>query len=657
MKLGKEINLQEFKLSDDFVAAYQEREQNGDNPLLESFNGLGFVVYKRTYARPIYSPEGNVVRTEDWFETVRRVVEGAVSIGSGLTEPEAERLFDHIWNLRGFPGGRMLWQLGTENNARLGGDSLVNCWFVRLETAEDLGWMFERLMLGGGVGFSITNPSRFGQLNSAVVSHLPEAKDADFIVPDKREGWAELLQRTISAYQKGEDFTYSTVLIRPEGAPIKTFGGVASGPGILVEGIQNICDILDKAVGRELTSVELLDIANVVGSIVVSGNVRRSAQIALGSAYDKDYLAAKRWDLGGIPSYRAMSNNSVYVASMEDLPAEFWEGYKGNGEPYGIVNIAAAQDYGRVGERKADLSIEGFNPCAEIGLAHRESCNLSEIALPNVDSEEQLRDIAKLLYKVQKAVAALPYLDPESDAITSKNMRLGLGVTGIAQAGFDRIGWLDETYRELERFDAVWSDQMGYPESVRLTTVKPSGTLSLLAGVTPGAHPGFSQYHIRRVRMATNDPVFKWCQDQGLNWEFVRDFEGNQDARTGIVEFPCEFPQGTLLAEYTSAISQMEMVKLMQQVWADNAVSVTVYYDMDELIEVMDWLKNNWGEFKSMSFLLRQNHGFEQAPLEEITKEQYDQLLAGIDYSHFHIHGGPADLEDADCVSGACPVR
>lgn len=657
MKLQEAINLKEFKLSDDFIAPYIEREQNGANPLLQSFNGLGFVVFKRTYARPIYSDEGTVVRTEEWFETVRRVVEGAVGIGAGLEESEAERLFDHIWNLRGFPGGRMLWQLGTENNARLGGDSLVNCWFVRLESPEDLGWMFERLMLGGGVGFSVTNPSRFGVIRRAEVTHRPNAADADFIVPDKREGWAELLQRVIQAYQTGSGFSYSTLLIRPEGAPIKTFGGVASGPGILVEGIQNICDILDKAVGRELSSVELLDIANVVGSIVVSGNVRRSAQIALGSAHDTEYLSAKRWDLGGIPSYRAMSNNSVYVSSISDLPAAFWEGYKGNGEPYGLVNIGAAQDYGRSGESKPDISIEGFNPCAEIGLAHRESCNLAEIALPNVESEAQLTDIAILLYKVQKAVAALPYLDPESDAITSANMRLGLGITGVAQAGSERIGWLDKAYTELEWYDKQWSAHMDWPQSVRLTTVKPSGTLSLLAGVTPGAHPGFSRYHIRRVRMATNDPVFRWCQDQGLSWEFVRDFEGNQDARTGIVEFPCEFPEGTLIAPYTSAIAQMEVVKLMQKVWADNAVSVTVYYDIDELPEIIDWMKANWNEFKSMSFLLKTNHGFEQAPLEEITKDEYESRLQSIDYSHFHIHGGPADLEDADCVSGACPVR
>lgn len=157
--------------------------------------------------------------------------------------------------------------------------------------------------------------------------------------------------------------------------------------------------------------------------------------------------------------------------------------------------------------------------------------------------------------------------------------------------------------------------------------------------------------------MATNDPVFKWCQDQGLAWEFVRDFDGNQDARTAVVEFPCEFSEGTLFAADTSAIEQMEVVKDLQFMWADNAVSVTVYYRKEELDDIKHWLNANWGEFKSMSFLLHQDHGFDQAPLEEITQEEYEERLEEIDYSHFHIHGGPADLLDADCATGACPVR
>src|SRR5690606_10484283 len=295
----------------------------------------------------------------------------------------------------------------------------------------------------------------------------------------------------------GGRLTYSTLVVRPAGAAISTFGGVASGPGILVDGVAGICAVLDAAAaaGRALTSVEVLDIANIIGSIVVSGNVRRSAQIALGSPSDGEYLAAKRWDLGNVPNHRAMSNNSVYVRHPLELGPDFWATYGGNGEPYGLFNLEASRSLARARDRtRPDGSISGTNPCAEIGLADRESCNLAEVFLPRVRSAAEFRDVSALLYKVQKAVAAMPYLDRASEAVAHENMRLGLGVTGIAQADAGRLSWLSDGYDHLRALDAAWSRRRGWPESVRLTTVKPSGTLSLLAGVTPGVHPGFARY-------------------------------------------------------------------------------------------------------------------------------------------------------------------
>lgn len=647
-------------LSDEFVAKYAELERTGHHPLLESFNGLGYVVYKRTYARPIYDGD-KVHRTEEWHETVQRVVNGAQDIGAGLTEFEAARLYDHIWNLRGFPGGRMLWQLGTENIDRLGGDSLVNCWYVDLHSVEDFVWMFNRLMLGGGVGFGVYGIERMGFVANpdAVMGAIrQDGFDVDFIVPDNREGWGELLQRAMQAHLDGTSFTYSTDAVRPEGAPIKTFGGKASGPEELVLGVDKIQDIMSGARGRALTTVEALDIANIIGSIVVSGNVRRSAQIAIGSAVDEDFLMAKRWDLGGIPNYRAMSNNSVAVARYEDIPNLFWEGYHGNGEAYGLVNIWAAQKYGRQGELAVDESVRGFNPCAEIPLAHRESCNLAELVLPRMENAKQMKDVATLLYKVQKAVAALPYLDPTSDAITNKNMRLGLGVTGVAQATEEQLGNLDETYKWLKAFDQMWSEQRQLPESVRLTTVKPSGTLSLLAGVTPGGHPGYSEYHIRRVRMAANDPILEWCQNRGYHWEWQRDYDGSEDRKTAVVEFPVQLPEAALVAEEMSALDQLRLQARLQAEWADNAVSVTIYYRPEELEAIQYYLRTHWGKIKSVSFLLHQDHGFDQAPMEAIDESQYRDMLAKVqDVTNLAQGAGVSELMDADCVGGACPIR
>ncbi len=637
-------------LSEDFLAPYTEKAPPW------GFDGLGYIVFKRTYARTLDEKEHT---TEEWWQTLRRVVDGAEAIGAGLTEAESERLFDYMFNLKASVGGRMLWQLGTPNNERLGGDSLVNCWFVDLTKPEDFSWMFERLMLGGGVGFSVTNPEALGVVRQGTVQHLNEA-DADYIVPDKREGWSQAVLQALRAYLGGRDdstyLTYNTSLIRPAGAPIRTFGGKASGPGILVEGIEKITAVLNGAVGRHLTSVEVLDIGNIIGSVVVAGNVRRSAEIALGRPDDIDYINAKRWDLGTIPMHRSMSNNSVVVESIDELPKEFWEGYNGNGEPYGMFNLKTSRTFGRTHEIRPDPSIVGTNPCAEIGLANRESCNLSEVFLPNVSSEEEFVDITRLLYKVQKAIAAMPYLDRESDEITCQNMRLGLGVTGVAQA-LNRLDWLDSTYVALRKFDSVWSAQNGWPESQRLTTVKPSGTLSLLAGVSPGGHPGYSEYHIRRVRMSVGDPLIQYCSDMGYHVEWVKNLDGTVSDRTKVVEFPCEYPEGTVLAEHLSAIQQMDLQQTLQEKWADNAVSVTVYVKPDELDGIKEYLKVNWPIMKSVSFLLYSNHGFEQAPLEQITKEHYLEMKGRLMQPEEGPHGGMSELLDDDCLSGACPIR
>ena len=179
----------------------QQEEQAETHPLMQAFNGLGYVVFKRTYARTV-EDQG---RTEEWWETVLRVVQGAQDIGAGLTQEEYARLFDHIWSGRAFPGGRMLWQLGTDNIDRYGGDSLVNCWYTRLATIADFTWMFERLMLGGGVGFSVDNAEHFGPVQAGEAVQVP-GFDADFVVPDNRHGWAQLLYRVLKANFQGQRF-------------------------------------------------------------------------------------------------------------------------------------------------------------------------------------------------------------------------------------------------------------------------------------------------------------------------------------------------------------------------------------------------------------------------------------------------------------------
>lgn len=621
------------------------------------FNGLGYIVYKRTYSRLL--PDEKT--TEEWWQTVARSINGAQKIGARYTKEEAERLFDYIFNLKGCFAGRMLWQLGTNVLERFGANSLVNCWYVSIKKIEDFCFLFENLMLGGGVGFSVKREDIYElpRVKKGVQIVHKCTKDADFIVPDSREGWVKLLKNVLTSFfETGESFSYSTILIRGYGELIRGFGGRASGPAILVEGIDKICEILKQREGKKLRSIDVLDICNIIGTIVVSGNVRRSSEISIGDPDDYLFLRAKRWDLGNIPNWRAMSNNTIAADSYEHIQDSVWSGFSGNGEPYGFFNLKLSRKYGRLNEEKKDLTIEGINPCGEIPLASGECCNLSEIFLNNIETKEEFLDLAILLYKTQKAVANMKYIHPRTNEIVQKNMRLGLSVTGICQS-LNKLEWCDFVYNELERFDKKWSKELGTPESVRLTTVKPSGTLSLLAGSTPGVHPGFSRYFIRRVRMSSNDDLVKFCRNCGFKVEYVKNFDGTEDRRTVVIEFPSSFPENTIFAENMKAVEQLELIKKMQTIWADNAISCTVYYRVEELPEIKEWLKKNYEtSIKSVSFLLHSNHGFLQAPYEKITEENYKYLLNQIKPIHI-FNGETNQLESIieECENGACPIK
>lgn len=642
-------------LSNEFLAKY-----NGKQPVW-GFNGLGYVVYKRTYSRPVEGED----RTEEWNETVARCIRGAQKIGARYTVEEAERLYDHVFNLRCNFAGRALWQLGTKTVDKLGGNSLINCFFTNIKEYKDFLFLFENSMLGGGVGFSIKREDvhEFPRVKANVRITNTNTKDADFIVPDSREGWSELIRKVLKSYfETGKSFTYSTVLVRGAGEKISTFGGVASGPQILIEGIENICQVLGERGGKKLRSIDALDVCNILGKIVVSGNVRRSAEIALGDVDDVAFLKAKRWDTGTIPNWRGMSNNSVYCNDIDHLLNAFWDGYEGNGEPYGLVNIKLAKKYGRTGEENNDPTGEGTNPCAEIvALANKETCNLGELYLNNLTSKEVMLDCAKLLYKYQKAVCAMTYYHEETTEIVNKNMRIGVGVTGVCQNHKAlKENWFDFVYNELKKYDKEWSKKNGWNESIRLTTIKPSGTLSLLSGSTPGVHPAYARHYIRRVRMAANDKIVEYCREKGFHTEYQVGFDGAEDRNTVIVEFPCTAGEEAVVAKDMTAVQQLELVKVMQKEWADNSVSVTVYYKMEELEEIKGWLKENYNtNLKTVSFLLHKDHGFIQAPYEEITEEKYNKLKKGVKEITLFSKNSSIDTVDnsMECSSGSCPIR
>ena len=653
-------------ISDAFINKYKTKTPNW------GFNGLGYIVYKRTYART--KDDGT---TEEWNETVGRCINGAQSIGAGYTKEEAECLYDLVFNLKCNFAGRMLWQLGAPTVKRYGGASLLNCWFVSMNDIEDFCFVFENLMLGGGVGFSVKREDvhELPKIRSGVSISHQMTKDADFIVPDSREGWVSLVRNIVqSFFVTGKSFTYSTILIRGSGEKISGFGGTASGPKILVEGMDSVIKVLQSREGKKLRSIDVLDINNIIGSIVVAGNVRRSAQIAIGDPDDHLYIRAKNWGEGNIPNWRGMSNNSIYADSFTHISRDVWEsGYEvdevtkmAKGEPYGFINLPLSQKYGRLvdGPMKdsklypADKdNCEGMNPCAEITLGDGEACNLCELYLNNIDSQEELNMCAKLLYKTQKCIWTLPFHYEKTKAIVKKNMRIGLGVTGVCQS-LDKLEWLDKCYKELRKYDKEWSKARDWPESIKLTTVKPSGTLSLLGGSTPGGHPAYSQYYIRRVRMGSGDKLATICRGLGYHVEYVKNFDGTEKRDTVVVEFPCSAGKDSILSKNMTAVQQLELVKKLQTVWSDNAVSVTIYYRRDELPSIKAWMKENYENgVKSVSFLLHSEHGFIQAPYEEITEEKYNEIIKGVkplSSAKLEIAGDNLDVE---CEGGACPIK
>ena len=620
---------------------------------MSNWSNLAKVVYKRTYAR---KDNGTL---ENWADTVERVIAGNVQ-GHNVTAEEIERLRYYLMNRKAGPAGRGWWYSGAPSHKKLGGVALNNCWFVAGDEWNNFVLAQDLLMLGGGVGMSVEHRfvSKLPRLKKDVNIVSKDTKDADFIVPDSREGWNELTRRVLEAYfVTGKSFSYSTVCIRPAGEQIKGFGGVSSGPKPLVTYIDKLVALLKSREGRHLRPVDAADILCSIGEMVVSGNVRRSAIIILGDPWDKEYLKAKRWDLGNIPTQRAMANFSVVVDDVEDLHPLFWKTYE-QGEPFGLVNRKNIQKFARMGELKPDTAV-GVNPCAEATLEDGEPCNLQEIALPNLLNEEEFIEAARLMHRWGKRVTMETYHQPKCDAVVKRNRRIGTGITGCLQSPLFTPESLDRAYAAIQKENREYSKELNIPESIRTTVIKPSGTISKVMDCYEGVHPAYSRYIIQRVRFSGSDPLLPLLKEAGHYMEPTIRFDGTLDHNTQVVDFYVAAPESAPVAdENWTTWKQLDVVKMAQKHWADQAVSVTVYYKREELDELKNWLKDNLKYLKTISFLCHSEHGFKQAPKEKISKEQYEKLSSKI--KPINIDNGVGDgdlLSSMECEGGACPVK
>lgn len=657
-----------FALPDDFIKSYSKRKVNwgfsvGGN------NSLGELTFISKYSRR--KEDG---AKERWHETCRRVVEGYYSIlkdhckhnktpwNEFKAQKSAQDAFDRMFTFKWLPPGRGLWMMGTEFvNGRGNSAALQNCAFISTEklsnhSANEATLAFVRLMemsmLGVGVGFDTK-----GAGNLEI--HTPGKDVKTVVIEDSREGWylsvATLLESYFFKNRKTVSFDYSE--IRSAGELITGFGGIAAGPEPLEDLHEAIRELFVLRGGSQITSSDIVDLMNLIGRCVVAGNVRRSAEIALGDIDDKEFLNLKnpemyprrngyledalgelvirdgepiRDDEGG---WGFTSNNSIFAEvglDYRDLAKNISE----KGEP-GMLYLDLCRKYGRMVDppNNRDYRAAGTNPCGEQTLESYECCTLVEtFPIHHEDSDDYLRTL-KHAYLYGKAVTLLPTHWPETNEVMQRNRRIGCSVTGVAQFveqnGWTELrSWMNKGYEHVQLRDKTYSEWLGVRESIKTTSVKPSGTVSLLAGVTPGVHwPVAAGCYIRRVRYSVSDPLVPYFRDAG--------FEVEPDVMdpkyTVVVSFPTVGPEVRTESE-VSIWEKADLAVVAQRYWADNQVSVTITFKDEEKDQIPALLQAKEGQLKSLTLLplLEAGGAYAQMPYEKISHDEQKRLAAKI---------------------------
>ncbi len=623
---------QSFTLDTSFVETYKSKKVR--------WGGLGYVVFKRTYARSLEN--GN---TEEWYQTIERVVNGTYSLQKNhckslnlywneeKSQASAKEMYDRIFNFKFLPPGRGLWAMGTDMIYKQGSASLNNCAFVSTEDLESdpvepFMFLMDMEMLGVGVGADTLGKGKINVNKKTVVEET-------HIVPDTREGWVELLGIILKAYfVKGATYpsTIDYSLIRPAGLPIKGFGGVSSGKDPLELLVKEITTLLDTFLGDEeskpITSTIIVDICNYIGKCVVAGNVRRTAEIMFGTPDDEEFLDLKT-DMEKLSSHRWASNNSVLAHVGMDY-TQIAKRIEINGEP-GLIWLENARTFGRSKDKNTDdFRVKGTNPCGEQFLESYELCNLVETFPAHHDSLEDFMTTLKYAYLYAKSVTLTPTHNARTNQVMMRNRRIGCSMSGIVQAinkfGLDTFRtFCDQGYQKVKEYDRQYSEWLCIPRSVRMTTVKPSGTVSLLCGATPGVHQEHSEYYIRRVRLSKNSPLLDILIKAGYHTEPCKYQPGSI-----VVSFPMKVENFKKAKADVTLWEQVALCAFMQQHWSDNSVSNTITFNKQEAKDIPILLSFFEDKLKSVSMLPLMDHSYEQAPYESITQRQYEIMMQPI---------------------------
>jgi len=625
-------NIRRFRLSDTFIEPYKDAEV--------PWGPIGYITFKRTYSRRLAELDPEAKGTEEWWQTCRRVMEGMFNVqkehvvrlglewNDGKAQQTAKDAYDRLFNLKWTPPGRGLWMMGTKFVEENTGAALFNCAFRSTKELSTKGgylfaWMMDALMLGVGVGFDTLGAG-------TVIIKEPEYTGDTLIIDDSREGWVNSVHSLLDGFFLGHKvpkFDYTA--IRAAGAKISGFGGTSSGAEPLKELHGDLTELFSSKIGEPITSVDIVDTENLIGRCVVAGNVRRSAALAMGNYDDKRYLEMKN-DQEKLYHHRWGSNNSFNAEVGMDYT---WhaEQSKNNGEP-GYIWLNNAKTRGRFKdkERFDDVNVAGFNPCVEQQLHDGECCCLVETFPAKHDSYEDYLKTLKCAYLYGKTVTLVNTHWPETNAMMLKNRRIGLSQSGIVQA-FNKhgrrtmLGWCDKAYDHVQQLDKEYSDWLCVPKSIRTTSIKPSGTVSLLNGSTPGIHFPEDEYYIRRIRFSNDSKLLDGIREAGYVVE-----KDEYSPNTVCVEFPVHEPYFQKGKRDVSMWEQLEIAAQYQYYWADNAVSVTVTFKEEEADQLKSALEMYETRLKAVSFLKYQKTGYKQAPYEPITKKEYEKRIKSV---------------------------
>jgi ribonucleoside-triphosphate reductase len=650
-----------FKLTDSFVESYATKTP----PF--GFNGLGELVYLRTYSR--LKEDGT---QEQWHETVRRVVEGTYTMQKrwitehnlGWSDRKAQRsaqeMFDRIWNMKFLPPGRGLWAMGS--SLTMDKDlyaALNNCAFVSTENlAKDLAdpftFLMDASMLGIGVGFDTKGA---GQLTI----QAPRQQVETFVIADTREGWVDSLGKLLESYFVADrpkvTFDYSN--IRAAGEPIKGFGGVASGAEPLKQMHEAIRAVLEASVGQPISVRNIVDIQNLIGKCVVAGNVRRTAEIAFGAPDSEEFLDLKNYNKNPERAeYGWTSNNSIFAElGMDYAPSA--ERVALNGEP-GYAWLENMRAYGRMGDAPdfKDKRVAGANPCVEQSLESYELCCLVETFPANHDSLEDYRRTLKFAYLYGKTVTLGKTPWARTNRVLLRNRRIGLSQSGIQQAvaklGIEEYRkWCEVGYKTVRYYDDVYSEWLTIPKSIKVTSVKPSGSVSLLAGATPGMHWPEATTYIRRMRLSKFSDLIEPLRAAGYPLEPAY---GSEES-TLVVEIPVKIHEPLRTTSQVSMWEQLSMAAFLQKYWADNQVSATITFDPTlEGQQISHALQYFQYQLKGVSFLPKFEAGaYKQMPYEGINEAEYQRRVAALGTLNFGATHEKAEQEKY-CDGASCAI-